>query len=208
MRGITPRLAKRIHAGKRAELRLPVDREPLSTGHAYSLSRGERFLVLGSSEQMLHEITDDEAVRSGHANAEEFWDWWLETFKQGWGHRTHTSDKPAVVHTIQVYTVELDRSHRIRLLHKDSSHGYTENPYMAAVDEPEAVESRYLAKFAEDAEQIAGQQREIYQAAWDRQSLACRVAKLEADPSTSDHQLASLRKRVEQLEKRKQRKAA
>lgn len=152
MKGITPRLVKRLHAGKRSELRLPIARAALLTSHAYPLSRGERFLVLGHTDQLLHEVTDDEAVRSGHANAQEFWDWWLETFNQGWGHRTHTRESPAVVHAIDVYTVELDRSHRIRLLHKDSSHGYTENPYMAVSDEPESVEPEYLERFAKGAE--------------------------------------------------------
>lgn len=211
MRGITPRLIKRIHAGKRAELRLPDARAALLTSHAYPLCRGERFLVLSHSEQLLHEVTDDEAVRSGHSNAQEFWDWWLETFKQGWGHRTHTRESPAVVHSIDVYTVELDRSHRIRLLHKDSSHGYTENPYLGVNEEPEAVEPEYLTKFAKEAERQVEQQRELKLEAQRARPLAQRVAELEEAQRKGvdvSRQLAAVRSRVEAAESALRKKKA
>lgn len=191
-----PRLRHALRAGQVVELRVKNLNEPLefAVGDTPKIL-GTRCHVAEIREQDLRAVTDKEAERSGYEDRAALFQ------ALGYVKTGPTIETP-------IWVIVLRPEDRVRLLHRDSSHGYTDKRYLALQDEPEAVDEERLAQYAEEAERQGAQQAEIRNAAWEAQSLAFRVARLEADPTTGDEQLASLRKRVEQLERRQQRKAA
>lgn len=191
------RLRHILRAGQVAELRVKkLDDEPLefAVGDQPKIL-GTRCHVAEIREQDLQTVTDREAERSGYENRGALF--------QALGYIAAGPN-----FEVPIWVIVLKPEEHIRLLHRDSSHGYTENRHLALQDEPEAVSDADLQRYAEDAQLIAGQQAEIYNAAWERQSLVRRLEKIVNDPSTEPAQLASLRKRIEQIERRAQRKAA
>jgi len=193
---------KALLAGRTVDIRQPKKSEDprWQIGRDYLLSSKHeaRFVVRDIRAEYLHEADDEQAQREVFKNAHELFAHWRETYGTG----------PLIEVETWVITTELDRSHKLRLLHKDSSHGYTSNPGLADALAGEAVEPVYDEQFRQDAERNAGQQEAIYQAAWEAQSLIRRLQKLIDDPYTEREQLFSIERRIAQLEKRAQRKAA
>lgn len=193
---------KALLAGASVDIRQPkkssAPRWEIGKDYLLSSKHSARFIVRDIRSEYLHEADDDQAQRERFRDAEELFAHWRETYGTG----------PLVEVETWVITTELDRSHKLRLLHRDSSHGYTSNPGLALQDAGEAVEPAYDKRFREDADLIAGQQEAIYEAAWEAQSLIRRLQKLIDDPNTSREQLFSIERRISQLEKRAQRRAA
>lgn len=161
---------------------------------------GEHVEVLSVTRQKLSDITDDDALLEGsrYECAEDV----LDAFEAN--HDTRDPDT-------EVWRIEFRYSEDVDYFmarpsiggatkpfggQKIAGHGdYTRSPSYAIETVP-VVPPRYLEEFAKEAERKRQEKK----------SLAERVAELEA--TEGPHQLASLEKRVDQLEKRKQRKAA
>jgi hypothetical protein len=199
-------LVAELHSGKTVTFRKPGQNAEPTLGHRHPYGNdGERLIITSYRLSDLRHITDEEARAEGAKDRGDYFRWWYEEVD---GVKPPASTgEPWFATPVWVITAVRDAGHRVRNLTKDSTHGYTES-LIGVLEVGEGVEDSYLKRFEQDAQLIAGQQQEIYEAAWNAQSLARRVALLEANPATSEHQLASLRKRVEQLEKRAQRKAA
>lgn len=133
-------------------------------------------------------VSDADALREGFESAEE----WLDVFEADHG------DYPEVWQIEFAYSVDAPRM----LAH----HGdYTRSEFDALSDEPEAVDADTLDRFARQAHQRDQERKDTRR---EERRLSEWLAELEDDPTTSAHQLASVRKRLEQIEKRRQRKAA
>lgn len=99
-------------------------------------------------EQLLHEVTEDEAQAEGFPDRGAFFKWWRETHERV--EAPASEAEPVARIPIWVVTFELDKSHQPRLLHKKPHRGYTTNPHEALRDEPEAVDELTLKVFAQD----------------------------------------------------------
>lgn len=107
-----------------------------------------RVKVLDIREQLLQEVSDDDAQAEGHQDRGAFFRWWRETYE---GVEAPASDAPPFDKVpIWVVHFELDQSHEVRLLHQKSQRGYTRNPHEALAGEPEAVDAGTLAAYASD----------------------------------------------------------
>jgi hypothetical protein len=150
---------------------------------------GEYVLVAAKPRrQRVEGVTDADALREGFESVDE----WRDVFECDHG------DYAEVWRIEFTYTTDVP--------HLLAKHGdYTQTDFDALPDEPEAVDPATLDQFVREAhnrdERRDEQQRE-------ERKLSEWLAELEDDPTTSAHQLASVRKRLEQIDKRRQRKAA
>jgi hypothetical protein len=74
-----------------------------------------------------------------------------------------------------------------------------------AIDDTPVVDIATLERFSREAHERDGLRMELKR---EERKLSEWLAELESDPTTSAHQLASVRKRLEQIEKRRRRRAA
>lgn len=133
-------------------------------------------------------VTDDDALREGYESAEE----WRDVFECDHGE------------CAEVWRIEF--SYSIDAPRMLAHHGdYTRSEYDAVADEPEAVDSATLDRFSREARQRDENRKEQRR---EERKLSEWLAELESDPTTSAHQLASVRKRLEQIDKRRHRRAA
>jgi hypothetical protein len=95
--------------------------------------------------QALADITDEDARASGWRDARRLFTRWREKYGTG------PLDPDARCWTV---TFELSREHIPRLLHRDSQHGYTHDPRLALVDEPEAVDETTQADITRRAGEV------------------------------------------------------
>jgi hypothetical protein len=150
---------------------------------------GEYVEIVGVERQPLHWADDDEAEAWGHETREDYIEDWQER------HGRSVSDTYVVRFR---YAVDMPI-----LLAK---HGdYTHSDFDAVAEEPEAVDRGTLERFTRDAHERDGLRMELKR---EERKLSEWMAELENDPTTSAHQLASVRKRLEQIEKRRRRRAA
>lgn len=191
-----------ILKGQTVDIRQPrkTDDPRWEIGRDYLLSSRHkaRFVCVDVRSQLLHEVDDEQARREVFKDREALFAYWRKTYGTG----------PLVEVPTWIITVELDRSHKLKLLAADSSHGYTTDPAHALRDAGEEVDDTYAERFSEQAGLSGRQKAAIYEAAWEAQSLVRRLQKLIDDPNTENEQLYSLERRIRQLEKRSQRKAA
>lgn len=160
-----------------------------------TLAEGEFLRVLAKPRlEALIDITEDDLAAEGFEEREEFIDFMAALYGE---------------HVETVWVVEFEwtldgtlfLAKQAGLRHPDQ---YTSSADMAIDDAP-AVDAASLDRFSREArERQAG--RKALQT--EQRKLSEWLAELEADPTTSVHQLASVRKRLEQIEKRRQRKAA
>lgn len=94
-----------------------------------------RLIVVSVARQALGDITLRDAKAEGHRTRQEFFDFWGGLFP------TMTLDDP-----VWALVICPDRD-PVRLLHRDSSRGYTTKRHQALPDEPEAVDDDALAYF-------------------------------------------------------------
>lgn len=150
---------------------------------------GEYVLIVGKPHrQGIDAVSDADVLREGFESAEE----WLDVFQCDHG------DYGEVWRVQFIYTTDVPR-----LLAKHDS--YTHSEYDAVSEEPEAVDADTLDRFTREAHDRDSLRTELKR---EERKLSEWLAELENDPSTSAHQLASVRKRLEQIDKRRQRRAA
>lgn len=146
----TPTLARKIVAGRKTETRRPVDPDARACryriGRTYSIqgrangpSLG-RLQILAIDKQNLGDITYESARREGFRTRDEFRAQWEETY----GH--YDTNQPVWV---ILFALVADEP---RLLHRDSSHGYTNDARMALKGEPEAVPPTEIALYNKSIE--------------------------------------------------------
>lgn len=163
-------LIARVLRSQSAEWRHPPAARPYVSGHSYQMKVSQtgrviaRALVVDVNEQLLHEVTDEQALRSGFASAYELWEWWLETHHEGWGHRRPMA-RPVPVR-VEVVLLKLDTSPELRLLARRSEYGYTDKPSLALPGEPEAPPERDVELFALDARDRDSTRQAEELAAW------------------------------------------
>lgn len=114
-------------------------------GRSYSVQhdRGKRavgrLVVVSVAQQPLGDLTLRDARAEGFRTRREFRDHWHRLFPDMTGRDV-----------VWVLVIRPDGD-PVRLLHKDSSRGYTTRPEEAVPDEPEAVAVEDLERFAADA---------------------------------------------------------
>lgn len=94
-----------------------------------------RLVVVTVARQRLGDVTLRDAKAEGHRTRRDFLDFWAGLFP------TMTLDDP-----VWALVIAPDRD-PVRLLHRDSSRGYTTRRHQALADEPEAVDDDALAYY-------------------------------------------------------------
>jgi hypothetical protein len=129
-----PRLVRLILAGKKTQTRRPRRGEEecrYQVGRSYAVQPGRgmesvgRILITDVREELLHELTQPDAIREGFRTTEEFFDYWRELYREG---------PVGLKVPVWVISFDLDRSHQPRLLHRQSERGYTINRHDALED--------------------------------------------------------------------------
>jgi hypothetical protein len=190
---LQPRAIAELQSGRTARRTFPRREgrgEPLRVGFSYAVhvrTDGPevcRVRVLTAEPGMLHEVTDDEARAEGFRSSFHLFDAWWERYREGPGHRNEGHWPEQFVEVpVWVITLGLHREHTPRLLHRDSSRGYTRNPHLAMTDEPEAVGQEWLEGFALDANggESARRRRQARAEEAERRSIEQRLARATAE---------------------------
>ena len=175
--------ANSIRSGRRVQIRFPVRpshrRCPMTVGHSYAFEPyapgsgrdAGRVKILAVDRHSLWTTTAKDAKREGFPSLRDYFDYWLERHGD-------VALNPSV--WAVAFVVDPDP---VRLLHRDSTHGYTANRFQAVDDEPEAVDEATQARFAEE--------------------VRARDAKVRQDRARSD-QVASNRRRLDKLTERRE----
>ena len=140
---------RHVLTGRKSQVRVPYKGEPACRyriGRNYGIKpnpRAEeacRIVILATTLQTLADVTDQDARREGHQNL------------AGYHQHIRDGNDGKLDLTQQVWALQFD-VHRdpVRLLHRDSTHGYTENPHNAMGDEPEAVDVQTQEQISKDA---------------------------------------------------------
>lgn len=134
------RMLNQVLAGSKTETRRPLKghetecRYKPGRDYAVQPNRGTpaiaRITVLGVDLQRVGDITYDSARREGFKTRDDFWAYWTELYGQ--------CDHDQQVWAIAFRLVD----DPLRLLHRDSSHGYTHDDRQALDEEPEAIDER------------------------------------------------------------------
>lgn len=112
---------------------------------------GERQVLLGFirivdvDDLHLSGLTEEDTKAAGWTHRSLFIQWWRDEYGTG------PLDPDARCWAV---TFELDREHVPRLLHRDSQHGYTNDPRLALAEEPEAVDVAAQVKITSEAGRI------------------------------------------------------
>lgn len=156
-----PDLARAILAGRKTATRRPVKpneqecRYKPGRSYAIQMGRGKeavgRFVVVEAQMATLGQFTLEDAKAEGFKTQRDFFDRWMEMYD-------HIDPSQAV--WVITFSLESDPP---RLLHKDSSHGYTDKRHDAMHDEPEAIPTALQNAYAEEGR--AGVRRDR-SAAW------------------------------------------
>lgn len=107
-----------------------------------------RLVVVTVAQQRLGDITLRDAKAEGHHTRREFLDFWAGLFP------TMTEDDP-----VWALVIAPDRD-PVRLLHRDSSRGYTTKRHQALADEPEAVDDDALTHYTARARERERERRD------------------------------------------------
>ena len=149
---------------------------------------GEYALVTAQPRRRrVDAVTDAEAAREGYESADE----WRDVFECDHGDY-------AEVWAIE-FTYTTDAA---RFLARHGDYTYSEHD---AIDDAETVDDETLERFTREARNRDERRKDTER---EQRKLSEWLRELEDDPTTSAHQLASVRKRLEQIDKRRQRKAA
>lgn len=171
-------LIRKIVAGTKTQTRRPAKPDEdcrYQTGKAYAVQPGRgrphiaRIRITHIRHEQLGDLTYDDARAEGFKTRQDFYDYWTELY----GHVD-------VEQHVWVITFHLDREHKPRLLHKDSTKGYTSNPAEAVPHEPEAVDGWVTQTYAaENRERYEGD-REAELQRQQARSLAAKIRETEA----------------------------
>lgn len=200
--------AEQIHLvvrGQRTALLVPRrgergDRPPHRAGSAIALQVGvtrparARVLVSRITDIALGELDDDQARQLGHRDLDELMAAWVDEHGQ-WNENARA----------WLLRVALDRSAQRRLLHRDSTHGYTDDPRLALPEEPEAVGEHDLERASISAAHTEQTRFEALLADRERRPEPERLQRAIDDARARgidiDHALWLLRKRLTALER-------
>jgi hypothetical protein len=135
--------------------------------------------VMGIREQLLHDVTDQEAQLEGHVDRMAFFDGFLDYFGEGWGHRAGEVDREVRIWVLTVEPTESPRWLAIGTRSPSDKRGYSHSKAGALEDEQEAVDPIWLEKFSEEAAAGDADRQAKRRAAWERLSLSERMAIVE-----------------------------
>jgi hypothetical protein len=165
-----PEMARLIRRDKKTQTRRLVRNETrcrFKPGRTYAIQDGHgspengRIRILEVWQEPVGDISFENARAEGFRTRLDFERHWLRLHDRGWFEK-HDDEEPADPEVearfrdrhadrwVWVIRFEMDRD-TPRLLHRDSSHGYTNNPAQALDDEPEAVDPRTQERFTKDA---------------------------------------------------------
>lgn len=166
---------------------------------------GERQVLLGFirildvEQRQLADLTEDDAAAAGWSSLDRMMEWWREK------HGTGPLDPEARCWTV---TFELSDEHIPRLLHQDSSHGYTHDPRLALADEPEAVDAEAQAKITENAGTIFSVTHADEQRKRDARSLSARLkeetARAQREGVDIDENVQRIRAELDEIRRKRQ----
>jgi hypothetical protein len=200
--------AEQIHlvvSGQRTALLVPRraergDRPPYRAGASIALQIGAtrparaRVIVSRVTDIALGELDDGHARELGRRDLDELMAAWVDE------HGLWNENARA-----WLVRVVVDRSAPRRLLHRDSSHGYTDDPRLALPEEPEAVGEHDLERASIDASRAEQRRYEATLAERERlpehERLRLIVDDARARGIDIDHGLWLVRKRIGALER-------
>jgi hypothetical protein len=184
-------LAHLVLAGRKTQTRRLVKDSDAGVcryrpGHTYAVqsrrggpSRG-RIEILSAEEQLLGDITFEDARAEGFRSREEFFAHWAEErgrVQPGELDELDPAERAEVLKRIadepvSVWKITFKPTEDVRFLHRDSSHGYTHNPHQAMAfgeeagrvePEPEPVDEETQHRITRAAhEKAADEQREAW----------------------------------------------
>lgn len=170
-----------------------------------------RIVVHAVERSLLHMVTDEDAQAQGFESAFDLFDWWIERYGEGCGHRVGRFPEFHVEVPIWVVRFELDSSHRTRLLAARSQFGYTGDPREALAEEPEAIDRVTLEHYAAEARDADSERERKRHERWEQLTAAEKVAALEgaaAEGMDVRRALARVHQAADAARKRLQRRAA
>ena len=139
-----PSIARKIVEGKVTQTRRPYRvRKPYAVGRSYAIQAGKhtwaaRIVVRGLWADSLANATFADARKEGFRTSDDL--------------LAHYQGRFGVEELTWVIEFELDREAQPRLLHRDSSRGYTTQRHESMKDEPEAVDEAFMEKFVKEKE--------------------------------------------------------
>lgn len=151
---VTDKAARRIARGEITQLREPAHQTRQCrwrTGNTYPIHTTPqpanqpdrppvcRIQITNTHLEPIGNITYEAAVACGHIST--------STFLEAWAAK-HGPNQDRLTWVI---TFQVDHRQPVRLLHRDSTHGYTADPRLAVPGEPEAVDDKTLAQYAKHA---------------------------------------------------------
>ena len=190
---------RRVLNGRKTEARRPTSLAELRLGRAYPVQPSPRepsvcsVTVERVAVEELGQITPKGAWREGFKTRDQFFSW----FESRYG----CADQDLLVYVIAFVVV---RAEPRRLLHRQSSKGYTTQTTQALPGEPEAVPRSYQDELSRQAqEQSTRMASERAQERRERWSLAQRLQRLEGLRHV-DHSgdMRVIRKRIEAMERK------
>jgi hypothetical protein len=191
-----PRLANLVVAGKKTQTRRAVkDGERdcrYRPGREYAVQPGRgkpargRIAILAVKSQRLADITFDEARAEGFRSRDEFFDYWRELHGD--------VDQDLVVWAIAFRLVDDPP----RLLHRDSSHGYTTDTRQALEEEQEAISEEEQRELTREAHERDRKRWET-----DKSELLEAIEKAKDNPAVRrfSHMLSQMEQRVERIDR-------
>lgn len=219
----TSQQVRAILAGRKRQFRIPRALEhecPYDVGHSYAAQRhrgeeeSERIRVTAVREQLLHELTEEEARLEGFNSRADFMAAWWDKYRGGCGPGPPTM--PWIEVPVWVVEIEPDREHRPRLMSSSLIAGkrgpYTNNPREALDTEAgEAIDPETQKRFTEDARAKEQRERERRRAENELRRLSERLADLEdaaAQGKDVARDLGRIRQGIEVAEKKLRRREA
>ncbi|MDQ3933412.1 MAG: ASCH domain-containing protein [Actinomycetota bacterium] len=168
-----PRLIHAIAQGKKTMTRRPLKSNDevcrYRVGHDYAIQPGRgkpavaRITITDVRRERLGELTFNDARAEGFRTRAEFFEYWEQLY-----------GRVDVDELVWVITFEV--AENIRLLHKDSTRGYTANPEQAVEGEPEAVDAETMERYARQGH---ARWTEDHREEVERREARARAAKLQ-----------------------------
>jgi len=147
-----------------------------------------RITVTSVQRGRISDYTDADAALEGFKNLELFTEWWGSLFP------VDPADEVWKINFL------LERAQPIRLLHRQSHKGYTDNHRLALADEPEAVDDSTLARYVTENRQGDLARHVERRARWERKAVGNRVERLLDSPTLSGYDKKRLMGLVRSME--------
>ena len=195
-----PVLARAVAAGRKTQTRRPVRPGEKTCryreGRTYAVQPGRgkpglaRIRILHTELQQLGDLTYQDAKAEGFRTRDDFYAYWTDLYN---------ISEPDLAQPVWAIRFQVDTDPP-RLLHKDSSRGYTSDPRLAIRDEPEAIgeaDLRRLHSARHAAEQQHRQERSIAARLREAQARARRNGvDISPELAALERQLAAIRAKL------------